>query len=164
MYFSQANVLGEDFVGLFGIVTDKFAILSKNFPSREVFKVPAVNFNIYGTSLIGIFCAGNANGLLLPYFAMDSEIRKLEMELKGFDINIEKIEDRYTALGNLIACNDKGAIISPKISDKKIVEDTLDVEIKVMDIAGHEEVGSCIVATNKGFLAHIESQNQIKEI
>jgi len=164
MYFSQTNVFGEDFVGLFGLATDKFAILSKNFKSTNVFKVPVINFNIYGTNLIGIFCAGNSNGLLLPYFVLDSEIKELKKALKGFDINISRIDEKYTAIGNLIACNDKGAIISPKISNKKIIEDTLNVNAMVMKIAGHEEVGSCIVSTNKGFLVHIEAQDQIKEI
>lgn len=165
MYFSQINILGENFVGLFGIATDKFAILSKNFPIQKVFNVPTIRIRIYGTNLIGIFCAGNSNGLLLPYFVVDSEIKELKKELKEFDINISRIEDKYNAIGNLIACNDKGAIISPKISNnRKSIEDTLGVESAVMKIAGREEVGSCIVATNKGFLTHIGSQEQIKEI
>ena len=41
------------------------------------------------------------------------------------------VPGRYTALGNIIAANDKGAIVSPFLSDEAIhvIEETLDVNV-----------------------------------
>ena len=87
-------------------------------------------------------------------------------ELKKFfskiDVEIGIFPGKHTALGNLVACNDKGAVISPKISDPALVEDVLGVKVKVMEIAGHEEVGSCCIATNKGFIAHPEAEDELR--
>lgn len=166
MHWRQTRPEGEDLVGLFGYATDKYAVLCRKFPRiAEVLGVPCVKTMLYGTGLVGIFCTGNSSGLLLPYFIEDSEIKELRKFMDEQDVAIARVDDRHTALGNLIACNDKGALVSYKIRDTQVIEDTLGVEVVKAKVAGHEEVGSCLLATNKGFIAHPEAtEEELEEI
>ncbi|MEA3254559.1 MAG: translation initiation factor IF-6 [Candidatus Altiarchaeota archaeon] len=161
----QISIDGEDLLGLLGLATDSYAILSSNFKDVSVLGVPVIKTKVYGTNLIGLFCAGNSQGLLVPYFIDDEKINEIKKTLSesGVDVKISKINDRFTALGNLVACNDNAALISPKFSDLSVFKDVLDVEIIQRDVAGHEEVGSCCVATNKGFLTHPDAEEELKE-
>ena len=79
--------------------------------------------------------------------------------MEDIGLNIAKISDKYTAVGNIIAANDNGAIISPLISEKSanIIEETLDVRVERSEIAGFNIIGSLITVTNKGALIHRES-------
>ena len=167
MSYKQTSVNGEDFVGLLGLATDKYALISTGFKDARILEVPTVKTNIYGTNLLGLFCAGNSNGLLVPYFVENEKIHWIKKQLKehGVDINIQKVNDNYTALGNLVSTNDKAAIISTEFKHHKVFEDALGVEAVKRDIAKHKEVGACCKATNKGFLAHAEADvDELKEI
>ena len=158
MHLEQKHIHGEDFIGLFGIATDKYAVISENFPETKVLGVPTLNTHIYGTQLVGMFCAGNSSAFFVPYFVEDNEIKLIKKFFKDIDVEIVKVKDRVTAIGNLVACNDFGAVISPKFTDTSVF-DALGVEIVKADISGHEEVGACCVATNKGFLVHPEAED-----
>ena len=84
------------------------------------------------------------------------EIQKLQEFFKehGVDINIGRLASKCTAIGNMISCNDHAAIVSPRISEIETIKEVLDVRIVQREIAGHDEVGACCIATNKGFLIH----------
>lgn len=163
MRFMQAHVHGESFIGLLGFATDRYAVLSENFPKNDVLDVPVLNTRVYGTNLVGLFCQGNSNGMLLPYFVSDEDFKKVSGFAREAGFNVGKVEDKHTALGNLIACNDHGAIVSPLIEDKTI-GDVLDVEVVKKKIADSNETGSCLIATNKGFLAHPDAEQQLDKI
>lgn len=156
----QVNVNKEEFIGLFGLASDKYALISENFPKVD-FNVPTLRTKFYATDLIGIFCAGNSNGLLISNFAKDSEIKKIKNFCGELGINVGVLYEDFNALGNLIACNDKGALVSSRISNIKAVEDILGVECVFGKAGGHDEVGSCIAATNKGFLVHPDAENEL---
>jgi translation initiation factor 6 len=164
MHVQQVSVRGEDFVGLLGMGSDSYAILSKTFPKITSLKVPTIRLAVYGSTLVGLFCAGNSRGLLLPYFVPDADMLALKKSLKaeGVEINIERIGDKSTALGNLLACNDNAALISPMISEKKKIEDVLGVEVVSGSIGGHDEVGACCLATNKGFIVHPDAEAELE--
>jgi len=162
MHWQQVRVNGEDFVGLLGYACDTFALLPPIFPEVKVLKVPELRLNLYGSNLLGLFCSGNSSALLLPYYVTEKETEKLKSFLTPLEVNVVKIEDKHTALGNLIAANDKGALISPKIEDVKVIEDALGVEVEKRSIAGYEEVGACILPTNKGFIAHPDLEEEIE--
>jgi translation initiation factor 6 len=59
-------------------------------------------------------CVGNKNGLLLPEATYDTELQHIQNELPD-SVKVETIEDRLSALGNVIACNDHVAIIHPDL-------------------------------------------------
>ncbi len=164
MHLKQVSIEGDDFIGLFGLATDKYALLSRNFLQvKETLKVKEVRTSVYGTGLLGLFCAGNSHGLLLPYFMEGKENKLKKLLPKGVKVGI--VSGKFTALGNLILSNDEGCVVSPKLkNEKKVVEDILDVELVIKKIGGHEEVGSCGVVTNKGFLIHPDAEEELKEL
>lgn len=162
--YQQLRVSGEDFIGLFGFATDKYALLSHNFPKTNALDVKTLKTKVYGTNLVGMFCAGNSNGVLLPYFVSDNEIKEVKKYFKGLKLNVARVKDRCTALGNLVACNDNAAVVSPLIRDVDMIKETLGVDIKREKVAGHDEVGACLFVTNKGFLAHPDAENDLKKL
>ena len=87
--YQQISVDGEDFVGLLGLATDSYALLSSNFGDVPVLEVPIIKTRIYGTNLVGLFCTGNSHGLLLPYFIDDEKIDKIRKLLSEFDTHVE---------------------------------------------------------------------------
>jgi len=166
MPYKQTSVNGEDFVGLLGLATERYAIVCNTFKDASVLEVPTMKTMLYGTNLVGLFCAGNSTGLLVPYFIERDMMLKIKKSFSdyGIDINISTVNDIYTALGNLVVANDKAAIISPKFKSAKVFEDALGVEVVKRNIARYDEVGACCLATNKGFLVHPEAEPEIKQL
>lgn len=146
------NYEGNTTVGLYGVATNKYAVVAPEFKRKELFEVDTVvETYISRTRLVGMFTAGNSNCLLLPENVAQREQEKLEES----DINVEVIESKGNALGNLVLANDKGAIISPKLEDQKEqIEDALEVDVEVMKIAGIPNPGVCGRANSKGVLLH----------
>ena len=164
MNFNQIRVDGEDFIGLMGFATDKYAIISPKFKEDHVLDVPTLKTRLYGTNLVGMFCAGNSFGLVLPYFTTESEYKKIIDFSKEVGFNVVKLDGKNTALGNLITANDKAALISETIRNYMAVEEVLDVETTSMTISGQAEVGGHVLATNRGFITHPVAQDQIEDI
>jgi len=164
MQYLQLHVHGESFIGLLGFATDRYALLSAHFPPNSVLGVPTLRTRIYGTNLVGLLCQGNSHGILLPYFIPEDDLRKIRKFADDVGFSVGKVEDRHTALGNLIACNDHGALASPLFEDTKVIKDVLNVDVVKMKVASSNEVGACVLATNKGFLAHHDAEDQLSDI
>jgi translation initiation factor 6 len=167
MHVELTAVRGETFVGLIGFATDRYAILSPEFSEdeSEVLGVPILKTKAYGTNLIGMFCTGNSNGILMPYFVTNEEMETITKFANGMGVKTLRIEEKYTALGNMIAANDKGAVISTSLTrDYREIEDVLGVEVQATDLGGRTEVGAFVSATNKGFLAHPAAEQQLKRL
>jgi len=113
--------------------------------------------------LIGLFSAMNNNGIVIPHITYDKEIKNIKKEL---DINVCTIETKHTAIGNIIACNDNGAIVSKEIEDYNIkkIEDCLGVEVIPMRISNYNTLGSMCIATNNGFLVYNDIDDDEMEI
>ena len=70
-------------------------------------------------------------------------------------IEIGILKSLDNAYGNLILCNDKGAIISSLLRPyQEEIEQILNVETVVFDFAGSYLPGSIAIANNKGCLVH----------
>ncbi|MDP6459804.1 MAG: translation initiation factor IF-6 [Candidatus Hydrothermarchaeota archaeon] len=145
-------------IGVFAVVNDNIAVLPTTCPGsfvssvKEALGVEVVRTNICGTSLVGVMMAMNNNGVLLSKHAEEREI--LALKESGLEVGI--IEDKYTALGNLVLLNDCAAIISGLFGKRvaKTMEDVLDCEVAPRNLWGFKTVGSLGIATNKGALIH----------
>lgn len=111
-----------------------------------------VHVSIAGTRLIGPMTVMNNNGILLPYTVSDDEIRNL----KQTGLNVDRLKSKFTAIGNLISANDKGAIVSNLFRGEaeQNIKDILGVPLQTFSIGGYVQVGSMIVATNAGAIVH----------
>jgi translation initiation factor 6 len=63
---------------------------------------------------------GNKNGLLVPNSTTDQELQHIRNSLPD-EVVVQRIDERLSALGNCIACNDYVALIHPDI-DKETEE------------------------------------------
>jgi len=109
---------------------------------------------IAGSPVIGSFVAMNSYGMIVPDLITDDELELLQRNTKKeFQITSISLEDN--AFGNLILCNDKGAIISPKLEEARdIIEKALKVPTRVLRFADSDLAGSCGLANNSGVLVH----------
>jgi len=155
----QCDLVGSLSIGVYLLTTDKIVIIPKWVPRRQAekfgrwLKVKPVHTTIGGSVLVGVLACGNSNGILLPHFVEDKEIKAIQSCFKG---NITVMKTRKTAYGNIVLANDYGAIVDPQLnqSETKEVSETLSVEAVPGEVAGLPYVGSLAVATNKGVLAH----------
>lgn len=156
-WYSKMKILtttieGNPNVGLYGFCNDKFCLLGKNIPGNLVkkiektLKVPVHQIQLCGTNLIGVFCAGNNEKIIVPDICFKHELKELD-KLK---INYETIKTKNTALGNLILCNDNAAVVSSVFSadTKKEIRQKLNLKVVPLDLDEYEAVGSIAVLRN----------------
>jgi translation initiation factor 6 len=72
------------------------------------------------------------------------------------------LDSKYTALGNVICANDKGAIVSPWLSkeDCATIKQVLGVEVLQKRIAGFNQTGAVMIANNSGCAIHPEADEE----
>lgn len=152
---------GDPNVGLFGFATDKYFLSPDSNMKPDPLKVPPVHSIISGTPLAGMFCAGNSHGILLPAITAVDEYERISAQMKKLGVNAHILKSKYTALGNLILCNDRAALASPLLlHHKKEIEACLKVPVSFGTLLGLDIVGSVCVATNKGFLLNMHASDE----
>jgi translation initiation factor 6 len=57
---------------------------------------------------------GNKNGLLVPNTTTDIELQHIRNSLPD-KVKVHRVEERLSALGNVIACNDYVALVHPDL-------------------------------------------------
>ncbi len=154
----RLNFSGSSNIGAFCRVTDYWLLLASNRePTQraleDLFEMPPIITTLGDSSLVGILSAGNVNGLLVPHFTLDEEIKALSSSIEG---SIVSLKSRLTALGNLVLVNDKAALVSSEFTREEVqaIQDALDVEVEAGTVAGSNLVGSYCTVTNRGLLAH----------
>jgi len=142
-------------IGIFVKANDSLVLVPHGFADTkseklaEYLQVKEARASVADTRLLGPMSVMNNNGILLPSIASDEEVELIRQTSK---LNVERVGSRLTAIGNLIAANDNGAIISPLLKDEisRQVQDVLGVPAHTMAVGGFVQAGSMIVATNVG--------------
>ncbi|MBY9012501.1 MAG: translation initiation factor IF-6 [Candidatus Lokiarchaeota archaeon] len=163
MTIIKYQIFGKNSVGVYLTVNNSFGL----YPSillkpavekiKSVFKVPFYPNSINNSNLIGVYTASNKYGIIVPHLIREDELQQLKNCSKevnsGYQIGVLKSLDN--AFGNLILCNDKGAIISSFLKDyKDQIEDTLKVETVIYEFVNNYLPGSISISNNKGCLVH----------
>ena len=116
--------------------------------------------SIANTRLIGALSIMNNKGILLPKTAFLNEFDFLKKETS---LEVGVLDSKYTALGNIICANDKGAVVSPWLSKEECqtIKDVLGVtEVVQKKIAGFNQIGAVMIANNSGAAIHPEADEE----
>ncbi len=168
MNIDLGTIRSSPFVGVFAVATDKVVLLPELQEVKEkkklekLFDCEKVYTRLANSSLLGVLAAGNSNGFVVGEIAEEQELEALERN----GIIIKKVLG-ITALGNLMGCNDKVAFCAKTLPDKavKTIGEALKVKCVRTEVAGSDLIGSAMVLTNKGFIAHpMISEEEFKVI
>ncbi len=162
----KTNFDGNPNVGLYGFATDKYCLIGKGLKKgivneiKKVLGVPVYSITINNSHLIGVYCTGNENILLVPEIIKEHE----EKELKKLNLHYRIIKSKFSALGNNMIIFKENCIINPEFEDE-IKKELHEFRIKRMNIGEHNAVGSCAVLNKNGCLISMDvNEDEILDV
>lgn len=142
-------------IGIFMRCNDRFLLVPKGLADTkteklcEGLKVSAVPTSIGESRLIGVLSSMNSNGIMVSRLAEEGEMAEIRA---ATGMNVSRLDSKLTAVGNLIAANDRCALVSPALDARAVsqVRDVLGTEVERTPMGEYHQVGSFVVATNRG--------------
>lgn len=153
----KLDFFGSPHVGIFCALNDNVALVPHSCPkpfenALKELDVDVIKTSVSNTGLFGIFCALNNKMIIVPDILEKTELKILRDHFP----EVLVLDEKYTALGNLISMNDHGTLLSHDFhSLKSKLHDALSSKV-----AGSDLVGSSLFVTNLGFLAHADSTRE----
>jgi len=150
---------GNPLIGLYVRANEDIAFIgvrdekAKRVIEKEL-EVKAVKVSVAGSELVGAMMALNSSGAIVGRYVKEKELNRIEREIDVLVVDID-----INCMGNVIAINDKGAIIHPDIDDKAVYEikDFLGIDVTRGTIGGVKTVGMSSAVTNQGALVNPNS-------
>ena len=142
-------------IGIYSTVNDEFVFLPRGFADgkseklSEYLEVKPLEISVANARVLGILMVVNNHGIIIPSTCSEGEFN----HIKGnTDLNVEILDVKNNALGNMMSVNDKGGIISPLIPKEELqkIQDVLDIEVMQFKIAGFQQVGAVMSTSEKG--------------
>lgn len=99
----------QRFHGIMLLLYLEIMIITDFLPNISSFSLDVLNLLIPRVLL-----SGNRKGLLLPNTTTDQEFQHIRNSLPD-GVEVQRVEERLSALGNCIACNDHVALIHPDL-------------------------------------------------
>ena len=170
------SFFGNSNIGVYAYANDEILVLPFGVGRDdiedlvEVLKVNAViEAKLAGTILIGVLVSGNNRAVLLPHIVFDEDVEYLKKQVResGLDVDFKVLESKYTALGNLMLCNNRRCLVSQLFSDKEVkeIEEALGVEVVKGRLVNTDLPGSVAVVTDHGGIIHPDaSEDDLKTI
>jgi translation initiation factor 6 len=156
---STGDILGHSQVGVYLSVIGDVLFLPRSLDSVAVeeiesaFGIETHPLMIGGSSLIGSLLKGNSKGIAVADIATEEDLD----ELTSFG-DVVVMQSGVNAAGNLVECNEIGAVVSPVVppgpNGVEMIGEVLGVKAVRSKVAGHDTVGSMLVANSNGALAH----------
>ena len=152
-------------IGIYTRVNDEFVFLPNGFADTkseklsEYLEVKPLEISVANSRALGILMVVNNHGILLPSTCSEGEFNHIK---KNTDLNVEILDVKNNALGNMMSVNDRGGIVSPLIPNETLqtIKDVLDIEIMQFKIAGFQQVGAVMAASENGIVVHPETDDE----
>ena len=152
-------------IGIYTKVNDEFVFVPNGFATTkskklsEYLETDYIITSVANTRLLGILMVVNNHGMLLPNTCSQEELDKIRRKT---NLNVDVLDVKYNALGNMMSVNDKGGIVSPSLPQESIhkIQDILDIEVFQKKIAGFHQVGAVMATSQSGCVVHPETDEE----
>lgn len=109
-------------IGVFAKLTNSYCLVASGgaenfysvFEEQLGVHIPVVHASFAQTKIVGRMVVGNSKGLLVPQQTSDMELMAVRNSLPE-SVRIQRVDERLSALGNVIACNDYVALVHPEL-------------------------------------------------
>jgi len=153
--YRLASIHKNPYIGIYACANDDICFLGRGSPEvlkqdiQETLDVDVVVTTFFGTNLLSVFCAMNNRLAFVPENMKEKDVLSEYLE-------VITVDAPYSAVGNLIAMNNKGIVVSPYLEE-------LSDYVKVT-VAGTDIVGTNIFANDNGFLIHRDATDEEYEV